>query len=210
MSVYLYDKSVVADLRNRLGDSRISIVPPEDFMSFVSQIDIDNPDRAKFPAISIERPSWSLSDSKPQYMKTSGILAEKTIVDNNIHNNVYIRLQAMPIKISYQLDIWSVTREEDDNILRELIFYYRLHPTLKVTIPYQFTEPIQMNFNIEFGDTVDDNSDIVNHKNYGRLFRQTIPLFINDAYLFKTTKSGPTTIGSINVDVVNGSNEERA
>lgn len=185
MSVYSYDEAIISDLRMIVQDNRIHIVPPDNLFRLLARTDSD---RVEFPAISVTRRGWSLSDSHPQMMKFDG-----TLLSHDEVNNRYIRLQAIPINISYQMDIWTKTRLENDSIMRELIFYYSTHPTLNVKIPYG-QDTYYHKFNIFFDSDIEDNSDIANHINTGEYFRQTISFYTDDAYLWKSSSRGPTTV----------------
>lgn len=194
MSVNNYDVAIIEDLRQILQDDRIHIVPPENFFRLLARIDND---KVEFPAISVVRRGWSLSDSHPHMMKFDG-----TLLSHDNEANEYIRLQAIPISISYQMDVWTKTRLENDNIMRELIFYYSTHPTLNVKVPYG-QKTYYHKFNVFFDSDIEDNSDIANHMNTGEYFRQTISFYTDDAYLWKSSSRGPTTIEVIVTDEFN-------
>lgn len=185
MNVYNYDNAIIEDLRQLIQDDRIHILPPDNLFRLLARTENDE---IEFPAISITRRGWSISDSHPQMMKFDGTLLE---VDKE--GKKYTRLQAIPISISYQMDIWTKTRLENDSIMRELIFYYSTHPTLNVDIPYD-NKVYYHKFNIFFNSDIEDNSDIVSHINRGEYFRQTISFYTDDAYLWKSSSRGPTTV----------------
>lgn len=186
MSVYLYDDAIIADLRRIFNNPDIYITPADNVFRTLANA---KNDKIKFPLISLERVNWSLLDSS-HAMKFSGIGIEYDEANNKV-----AAMKAMPIRINYLLDIWTKHREENDDIMREIIWYYSTHPTLKVEIPYSLN--IQHNFNIRFDPDITDNSDIVEHKNRGEYFRQSISLYIDDAYLWKGTKDHPSYIGSL-------------
>lgn len=185
MSTYIYDDAIIDDLRRLTGDERISIQPVNNVFRTVARM---NNDDIVMPLISLTRTGWSLiSGRKNHMMKFDGTWAEY-----NPREDRYARLQAMPIRISYQLDVWTKTRKENDEILREIIWYYSTHPTLHVTIPYGLN--VDHVFNIFIDEDVEDNSDIVEHQNRGEYFRQTISIYTDDAYLWKSSSRGPTTV----------------
>lgn len=191
MSVYMYDEAIIEDLRILVNDDRIHIVPVDNVFRLIARLEDD---KIEMPLISLTRTGWQLSDNKPQMMKFDGALA-----DYDEKRNSLKRVQAIPISIGYQLDVWTKTRLENDNILRELIFYYSTHPTLVVKIEYGLD--ITHNFNLFFDPDVEDNSDIVEHKNRGEYFRQTLTLYTDDAYLWKSSSRGPSFVES-DVEIV--------
>ena len=183
MSVYYYDESLVEDLRRITGDGRITIHPVDNVFRDIARLNNDN---IEFPMISIARNGWSLTGDKPQYMAFEGGLKE-IILDREHKPDKVTKLQAIPIRISWTMDVWTRTRLENDNLLRELIFYYTTSPTLEVKIPYglECKKEARHRFNIFFDLDIEDNSDIVSHKDRGEYFRQTIGIYCDDAYLWR-------------------------
>lgn len=185
--VYDYDNALVEELNERFNKNpkdetvhkkKIYIVSPEDTLDMNAVL---SNDKIQLPIISINRLGWSLQDKRPHPLRFSGKLVEI------LEGDVKMYLHAMPIIINYSIDVWTNTRLENDLIMRELLWYYSLNPTLEVHIPYGYNH--NHTFNIFFNNEIEDNSDIVEHKNKGRLFRQTVTLYTDDAYLWKTSKS---------------------
>lgn len=200
--VYEYDNSIVQDLRCITANSKktVYITPPSEYFDLISSLKQDD---IKLPLISLSRPSWNLLGTKPQAMIFEGV----TIQDDR-ENDLVRNLQAIPIVINYQLDVWTNNRLENDLITREVIWNYTLNPTLTVNIPYKDID-YKHTFNLFLNNEIEDNSDIIEHKNLGRLFRQTISLYTDDAYLWKIKDRRHT---KFHVDVgINDSlnNEER-
>ena len=191
MSVTLYDNSIIQSLRTLTENTKIHIVPVENVFRTIGKLE-GSEDHIELPIISVTRTGWSLQD--PQHTaKLAGTTwaydKEKEWVQN---------IQYMPIQINYLLDVWTRTRTENDAILRELIFYYTDHPTLQIEVPYG--AELTHDFNIFFNTDIEDNSDIVEQKNRGEYFRQTIGFYTDDAYLWKTS-SRPFTKVIIDVEV---------
>jgi hypothetical protein len=184
VSVYLYDNAIVTDLRRIISDNRIHIAPVENVFDLMA---ILSSDKIEMPLISLTRTGWSLSDARSHPLKFDGALAK---YDNQ--TGTYYNIQAMQIRINYLMDVWTKHRDENDLIVRELLFYYSTRPTLKVMIPYGIDK--EHNFNIFFDPEIEDNSDIVEHKNRGEYFRQTISFYTDDAYLWKSTYNKPTLV----------------
>ena len=92
-------------------------------------------------------------------------------------------LNAIPIKLTYELSIYTRYFEEADEYARNFIFNLINYPTLDINIPYQ-------NANIAHRSKIYlDNRVIDNSGNSGRLARDqyskiSLTLEINDAYLF--------------------------
>lgn len=178
MSFGCYDDAIIENFRKIFNDSRISILPVEDALRFVSQLTRDD---VTFPMISTTRLGITiLSSQVNQAQKTKGYLVRR----DGLNNNLFARI--IPIRIEYQLDIFSVTRAECDEITRELIFYFYQHPTLVAHFDYGLD--IEHNFNLFLNDDVVDNSDTLEHVNTGVKFRNTLTFYTDDAALVQSKK----------------------
>lgn len=173
MSVYAYDKAVTDLFESIIGDS-IMIQPPENAIRNTAQLNGDN---IKFPLITINRTSWSIR----QQDRNFALMREgQTVRFNDDHTVTQARL--LPIKIEYQVDIFTVDKRMNDEIARELIFYLSVKPTLQVEVDYDIG--IKHNFNLLLDPDIVDNSDVTNHINDGVLFRSTFTMYCDDAYLW--------------------------
>lgn len=173
MSVYAYDRAVTELFERITGDS-IMIQPPENAIRNTAQLKGDN---ITFPLITLNRTSWSIRQSDRNF----AMLREgHTARFNNNHTVTQARM--LPIKIEYQVDVFTVDKRMNDEITRELIFYLSLKPTLKVKVDYDIN--IEHNFNLLLDPDIVDNSDVTNHINDGVLFRSTFTMYCDDAYLW--------------------------
>lgn len=188
--VYYYDTAIIEDMRSLFDDERITICPQDNLFKTIARL---NEDDIKMPLVSVVRTGWSLRDSQHPMRFRGGIL-------NITKDEQYIsRLQTIPIRINYLFDVWTQHREENDNIVRELIFWYMTHPTLEVKIPYG--ADMKHTFNIYFDSNIEDNSDIVDQANHGEYFRQTLSVYTDDAYLWKSTTDKPIIFGGADLYV---------
>lgn len=188
--IHLYDDAVVNRFREILGDDSIMIVPPERAKDVKAQLS-DN-DEIKFPLITLDRTGWSVQSNRINWSAS-----RMGIADSISSNNKANILHAIPIRINYSLDVFTVDKVSADEIYRELIFYFLLHPTLMVNIPYGLdTEHV---FNLFFNDDIEDNSDTVSHVDNGVLYRNTSTLYTDDAHLFANTPVNIVTT-SINLE----------
>lgn len=178
MSVYLYDNAIVETFKSIINDDRIYITPAENVIRTIARL---NSDEVKFPMISLTRTGTVLQPSHFS-MRYDG-----APVLTDYDSKIVQKLQAMPIRINYQIDIWTRNREENDNLVRELVFYLSTHQAMYVDIPYDLNEKHVFTFALD--NSIDDNSDIISHKNSGEYFRQTLTAYVDDAYLWKTSKA---------------------
>lgn len=181
--LHLYDDAIVNKFRKLFKDSRITIQPPENAIRYAAQLDGDD---VKFPLISINRTNWSIRSSELNFAQSrTGVL------DHVNSDNTLSIMKIIPIRLDYQLDVYTIDKKSNDEIYRELLFYFLNNPTLEVDIPY--TLDTSHVFNLFFNDNIDDNSDTVEHVNKGVLYRYTSTWFCNDAYLF----DGPTELSLV-------------
>lgn len=178
MSVKCYDDAIIARFRSLFNDDTIHILPVENAIRFTGQLKKDN---VRFPMISTTRLGYSIVGSNVNFnAKRIGSFTKRDGEDNNVF------AQTIPIRIEYQLDVFTVDQESCDNIIRELIFFFYQHPTLLAHFEYGLD--IDHNFNLFLNDDVVDNSDTVEHINNGVMFRNTLTFYTDDARLFRSKK----------------------
>ena len=190
MSAYLYDEAVVKDLRRIVGDSRIKIMPVNNAFDVIPRTDNDN---FTLPLITLTRTGWTIQSLNNNHSaRYEGAVAEISYEPNKYCDLNLKRVQFVPMTISYSLDVWTRYRQENDEIVRELYWYYLTSPTLEITVPYDLG--FDHHFNLFVEQEVEDNSDISQHMVKGEYFRQTLNLFTDDAKLWKSSSRGPTSV----------------
>jgi hypothetical protein len=174
LSVRFYDDAIIKHFRELFDDNRIHILPVENAIRFTAQLKQDNVD---FPLISTNRTGWSIRTDEVNWtgMRIGGFQKR-----NDDGTNTFAKV--IPIRITYQVDVFTVDKATGDDIIRELAFSILSRPTLEVDIPYKLD--MKHNFNIFMDGEVIDNSDTVEHINKGVLFRNTFTMYTDDAYLF--------------------------
>lgn len=190
VSVYAYDLALVSDLKKRfekpdgkqVNDDQVNdivkIGPADRMFEILGTLDED---KVMMPFVSLERLDWQLNLDRQGYQTFIGNKIYTKFDNNGIPYDV--RAQVIPITINYRLSVWSKDRVTNDALIRELLFYYHLRPTLMAYIGHglNFTHA----FNIYFNNNIEDNSDIANHINKGTYFRQDLTLYTDDAYLWR-------------------------
>ena len=190
MSAYLYDEAVVNNLRQVVGDNRIQILPVDRVYDIIPRIDDD---KLSLPLISLTRTNWEiLADDTNHSARYEGATSKIFQDCNKFHETRIQKFQFVPMRIDYSVDVWTRTRKENDEFIRELYWYYMMSPTLKITVPYDLD--FNHNFNLFVERQIIDNSDIVQHTSSGELFRQTFNMYTDDAKLWKSTSRAPTTV----------------
>lgn len=174
MSVYLYDDAIVTKLRNWRSNNDITISVPENLFTYLADI---NNDRIKLPQISLIRlPDIEILNTNKKMLSREGL-------SYNVNETNISTLSAIPIRISYQLDIYTRKRKDNDDLMREIIFKLINNPRLEIEIPYNHSDKSHY-FNLKLNSTIVDNSNVAEHLEKGEFFRSTLDLYVDDAYLF--------------------------
>ena len=97
--------------------------------------------------------------------------------EKTLHFNV------IPIKLLYDLTIYTKTEEEVDEYVRNFLFKLINNPVIKVRIPYNDTQ-LEHVANIRVLSNISDTSDISERIFSGQFHCWTIQLEIQDAFLF--------------------------
>ncbi len=187
VSVYAYDRAIVEDFKARFNkqeikDSKVNdtvqIGPADQMFSILGQM---NDDQIIMPFISLERLDWQLNLDRQGFQTFIGEEVYTRLGPDNLPTE--IRAQVIPITINYRLSVWTEDRVTNDAIIRELLFYYHLRPSLMVYVGHGLN--MAHKFNIYFNSGIEDNSDIANHGNRGQYFRQDLTFYTDDAYLWR-------------------------
>ena len=192
MSIYLYEEAIISKMREITGDDRIIITPSENIYNIIPRIQNDD---LKLPLIHVVRNNWKLTNNKNHGLKMNGQINNQFPmfdVTNNIVDGKIHRLHTIPINFSHTFEVWSRTRQENDEIIRELIWFFSTMGEFTVHIPYGLD--IDHVFTLELLPDIVDNTEILNQKNTGELFLQSIITNCSDAYLWKSSSHNPTCI----------------
>ena len=135
----------------------------------------DNKTEVKLPAISIWRTNYEFD--------TVGAIAPLTIPKSIYRGYRYDevnKLYSIPVRLTYQIDLWASSDIERDDLLKEVMYYLLLDPEIYVKY-----DNLVRQFAIQLDDP-EDTTDISNFDAEGDMFRVTIPLRIPDAQLLFT------------------------
>lgn len=187
VSVYAYDKALVSDLKARFSSSpvkdskvndTVQIGSPDLMYNIIGQL---NGDKPILPFVSLQRLNWQLNLDRQGYQTFIGDQVYTRLgVDNK---PIEVRAQVIPITINWQLSVWTRDRITNDALVREILWYYHLRPSLLVYVQHGLN--IAHKFNIYFNSGIEDNSDLANQINNGTYFRQDLSLYSDDSYLWK-------------------------
>ena len=101
-----------------------------------------------------------------------------------------MHLNVIPVKTTYQLDIYTKKRIEADEYVRQYLFKLINNPQIIIEIPYN-GYLVKHTANLRVLNTVSDTSDISTHIFPGQFYKWTIQLELQDGFLFSIPqKSG--------------------
>lgn len=186
MAIRYYDQALVDKVKSWVKDPNLTILSPSDSTRFfqmrADQLD-DKP--LKLPLIAISRDSEMeiISTTKKSLSYDAGHLTNDVNDHNRSTAEVSKVLNAIPIKLSYQLDIYTKYFAEADEYVRNFIFNFINYPRINIEIPYNDAKVLH-NSTILLESSVSDSSDIPERLISGQFTRMTLRLTIDDAYLF--------------------------
>ena len=178
MGVRFYDEALVNKIKSWVKDKEMRILSPENVDKLFQIKANDSGDKAlTLPLIAISRkPVFEILSTNKKPLTFDGKLI-------NANEAKSMSLNAIPIRISYQLDIYTKRFDEADDYVRNFIFNFINYPKLTITIPYNDAN-IEHDSNVRILSNVVDSSDIPNRIFQGQFTRWTLNLEIDDAYLF--------------------------
>lgn len=183
MAIKYYDDVLVAKLKKWIpSNTTLRVLKPDETKRFFeTQADDSRDSNIKLPCVALSRDNDIHLDLNIKNSQSfDGVTLEKNI-------NGTKKLNVLPIKVSYQLDIYAKTAEEADEYMREYLFKLINHPTIKIEVPYNSGNgdvTIRHIANIRVLDTVSDTSAIAERLFSGQFTRWTIQLELQDAFLF--------------------------
>ncbi len=179
MAISMYDDAIIKKFRKWFpNEDKLKILKPNE-VSRLWQIKAnENNDKPlTLPLIAISRdPSVSIDIPGRRNLSCSGVNLDGSEMAT-------LQLNAIPINISYQVDIYTDTYENGDTYLREVIFNIVNHPKMKVLIPYNGTNIKHVAY-LWLESDITDNSDIPEKKFPDQFTRWTIKLSVHDAFFF--------------------------
>ena len=178
MAVRYYDEALLKKLQNWTAGTHMNVTGVNDTRRLFEIVSDKTNDRPiQLPLIAISRNGgYSIINKYKQPLSHKG----NTLLRDENSGTI---LNAIPISIDYQLDIYTRHLEEADEYARNLIFNIVNYPLLRIEIPYE-QSGMMHDANIRLTSEVEDNSDVPERLIPGQFVRLTLSLNIDDAYLF--------------------------
>ena len=186
MAIRYYDQAIVDKIKSWIKDPNLVVLSPnESTRLFQMRADQLNDRPLNLPMISISRDSH-IEIINPQKRALSYDGNHITFEESDLNRSteeISKVLNAIPIELKYQLDIYTKYFEEADEYVRNFIFNLINYPKLTIELPYNDSHLLH-DSTILVDSTISDNSDISERLISGQFTRMTIRLTIDDAYLF--------------------------
>lgn len=178
MSVSLYDKAVLDKLYKWGLNNSSTILAPNDIQNLYEVYsDKTNDKELVLPLICLNRNgNFTIRNTNKRPLTINALTINK-------NNKKLETLNAIPIEISYQLDIFTRLRAQADEYARELTFNFINYPELSIQIPYENTNYVH-NSTMILDSEIQDNSSIPERLIHGQFTRYTMTFKIDNAYLF--------------------------
>jgi hypothetical protein len=181
MAINYYDEAVTQKIKGWLADtSKLRVLSPDESTRLIQLHAEDSNDKPlKLPLIAISRDKDIRIDSTIKQNKSF----DGYILEQDKENQVTAHLNVIPISTNYQIDIYTKTRTEADEYIRQYLFKLINNPQIIIDIPYN-NYFVRHTANLRVLDTVSDTSDISTHVFPGQFYKWTIQLELQDGFLF--------------------------
>lgn len=178
--VNLYDEALLAKFNKWTEKTELHIYGPEQTRQMIQVIaDNTNDTPIKLPIVCLRRKGgYTILNTNKRPLTYDGLQIAGT-------KETAMVLNAIPISIQYQLDIYTRYLKEADAYCRDFIFNIINHPNVKIVVPYNDAN-FEHNSTIRIGADIEDNSDIQERLVTGQFTRLSLMIDIDDAYLWDT------------------------
>lgn len=181
MAINYYDEAITQKIKGWLADSsKLRVLSPDESTRLIQlNAEDSNDEPLKLPLIAISRnPDIEIESAIKQNKSFDGL-----VISKDAANATTVHLNVIPIKTTYQLDIYTKQRIEVDEYVRQYLFKLINNPQIIIEIPYN-NYVVRHTANLRVLNTVSDTSDISTHIFPGQFYKWTIQLELQDGFLF--------------------------
>lgn len=196
MAIRFYDEALANKIKRWVRNPDMKILKPDETTRlFQTLADTNNDSPITLPLITISRErEVELLNTSKQPKTFDGFTIDK-------NEKVAIKLNVVPIQISYQIDIYTTNIEEADEYVREFIFKLINEPMLMVDICYNDSHILHRS-SLWVESTISDNSDISERLFPTQFTRFTIKVVCDNAYLFSVPVMKNVIIETIGLETM--------
>ena len=198
MGIRLYDEAIAKKINSWLpkdNNREIKVLKPDETKRlFEIEADEKNDFPITLPLIALSRESTiDVLHKTMQPMSFDGLMLDSD-------GKQTIQLDAIPISLTYQMDIYTKRYDEGDELLREFLFKLINNPQVVVEFPYN-DQHFKHVSTIQIQEQIEDTSDIQQRLFSGQFTRWTIRFDVIGAYLFSIPIVPNVKIDSLKLDV---------
>lgn len=209
MAVRFYDEALTNKIKNWIKDDSVKVLKPEETTRlFKMKVDEANDKPLKLPFVALSRKTRiSVLNTNKRPLSYDGMkIWAKDSEGHLVAPNRMQKLNAIPMKLDYQLDIYAAHMAEADEYLRNFIFNFVNYPNVTIEIPYNDCK-LTHESTIYVEEDVEDNSDIPQRLVPGQFTRYTINLTIDNAYIFSAPIKDNILISKVDIEIKNNDGE---
>lgn len=174
MSLAAYDEGVLKYLKDAMNFD--NIINSAESRAFEDVAEHTDKVKVKFPLISF----WRVANPVDFPGGNFAMRHRGKIVQTDYTDQKGVRWRALPVKLTYQITIWSDRRREVDDIYRELMMYLMTdNPHIEVMMEGM---EVPEKFVLEVTDT-DTTTDVDSFADRGRIYTQNILVDVPEAQL---------------------------
>lgn len=199
MAISYYDDAITEKIKGWLADSsKLRVLSPDESNRLIQlQAEDSNDQPLTLPLLAISRNKDLEIESTIKQSKSFDGL----VIGKDSSGTTTIHLNVIPVKTTYQLDIYTKKRIEADEYVRQYLFKLINNPQIIIEIPYN-NYLVKHTANLRVLNTVSDTSDIPTHVFSGQFYKWTIQLELQDGFLFSLPRKNNWRFVSIELTAV--------
>lgn len=186
MAISYYDDAIIEKIKKWVPDTnKLRVLDPEDTKRlFELKADDTNDSPIQLPFITLSRnKDLEITSAIKQLRSFDGLHIISPNEQKRMVPEKTALFNAIPVKTTYQLNIYTKYKYEADEYVRNFLFKLVNNPQIIVDIPYN-NMGLKHTAYLRVLDTVSDTSDIAQHIFPGQFYRWTIQLELQDGFLF--------------------------
>lgn len=204
MAIRFYDEALVNKIQKWLPEeSNLRILKPEETQRlFKNNADLRNDKPMTLPFFALSRKTRvriTNTNKKPMSFDGMKVFCYDN-AGNIVNKDTMVKLNAVPMEIEYQLDVYTKELAEADEYMRNLYFNFINYPNVEITIPYNDCK-LKHESTVYISNDVEDTSDIPERLVPGEFTRYTFSLTIDNAYLFSVPIKKNLLISNVSLEI---------
>jgi hypothetical protein len=205
MAISYYDDAIIEKVKKWIPDTnKIRVLGPDDTKKlFELKADDTNDSPMQLPFITLTRNrDLEILSTIKQLKSFDGLKVLNSETKNLVIPDKTALFNAIPVKTTYQLNIYTKFKYEAEEYVRNFLFKLINNPQIIVTIPYNNLD-LRHTANLRVLETVSDTSEISQRLFPGQFYRWTIQLELQDGFLFNIPYKTNYFVGQIDTSLVN-------